>query len=237
MSARSGSAIRRFAAGDRRWRRGAPRRRRAPGRRPTAIVSLGDSFISGEGGRWLGNGSEPFGTRSGTDRAAFDCDGWGLRVRPGAGLRRLRGRTIATAPTWRRSAARRSRSPRRSTSPARGRRRANSGRRRRAGRPHFGEPPQADQLARGGAARRRAAGRAHGRRQRRRLRRAGRRLRARLGPQLPRTTRPSASGDAQAEIEAALPAIASAGFAQGAARGPGDDGAPPATGARTTGWW
>ena len=44
---------------------------------PTAIVSLGDSFISGEGGRWLGNGSEPFGTRSGTDRAAFACDGWG----------------------------------------------------------------------------------------------------------------------------------------------------------------
>jgi hypothetical protein len=44
---------------------------------PTAIVSLGDSFISGEGGRWLGNGSEPFGTRSGTDRAAVDCDGWG----------------------------------------------------------------------------------------------------------------------------------------------------------------
>jgi hypothetical protein len=43
---------------------------------PTAIVSLGDSFISGEGGRWLGNGSEPFGTRSGTDRAAFGCDGW-----------------------------------------------------------------------------------------------------------------------------------------------------------------
>src|ERR1700753_3324975 len=41
--------------------------------RPTAIVAMGDSFISGEGGRWLGNGSEPFGTRSGTDRAAFGC--------------------------------------------------------------------------------------------------------------------------------------------------------------------
>jgi GDSL-like Lipase/Acylhydrolase family len=47
------------------------------GPRTTAIVSLGDSFISGEGGRWLGNGSEPFGTRSGTDRAAFGCDAWG----------------------------------------------------------------------------------------------------------------------------------------------------------------
>ncbi len=50
----------------------------SPGSTGTAIVSLGDSFISGEGGRWLGNGSEPFGTRSGTDRAATDCDRWGL---------------------------------------------------------------------------------------------------------------------------------------------------------------
>jgi hypothetical protein len=50
----------------------------SPGSSPTAIVSLGDSFISGEGGRWLGNGSEPFGTRSGTDRAATDCNGWGI---------------------------------------------------------------------------------------------------------------------------------------------------------------
>jgi lysophospholipase L1-like esterase len=41
--------------------------------RPTAIVAMGDSFISGEGGRWFGNGSEPLGTRSGTDRAAFAC--------------------------------------------------------------------------------------------------------------------------------------------------------------------
>jgi len=49
----------------------------SPGVSPTAIVSLGDSFISGEGGRWMGNGSEPFGTRSGTDRAALGCDGWG----------------------------------------------------------------------------------------------------------------------------------------------------------------
>ena len=46
-----------------------------PGSSPKAIVSLGDSFISGEGGRWLGNGTDSSGTRSGTDRAAFDCDG------------------------------------------------------------------------------------------------------------------------------------------------------------------
>lgn len=44
----------------------------------TAIVALGDSIASGEGGRWLGNSSEPLGTRSGTDRAAFDCDPLGF---------------------------------------------------------------------------------------------------------------------------------------------------------------
>lgn len=47
-----------------------------PGSARRAIVALGDSFASGEGGRWLGNGSEPFGSRSGTDRAAFACGGW-----------------------------------------------------------------------------------------------------------------------------------------------------------------
>jgi lysophospholipase L1-like esterase len=45
--------------------------------RPTAIVAMGDSFISGEGGRWFGNGSDPLGTRSGTDRAAFACGALG----------------------------------------------------------------------------------------------------------------------------------------------------------------
>lgn len=50
--------------------------------RPTAIVSMGDSFISGEGGRWLGNGSEPFGTRSGTDRAAYGCGTLGCEYDP-----------------------------------------------------------------------------------------------------------------------------------------------------------
>jgi hypothetical protein len=41
-----------------------------PGSGPTAIVSLGDSFISGEAGRWNGNSLNMFGTRDGTDRAA-----------------------------------------------------------------------------------------------------------------------------------------------------------------------
>lgn len=41
-----------------------------PNSGPTAIVSLGDSFISGEAGRWQGNSLNMFGTRDGTDRAA-----------------------------------------------------------------------------------------------------------------------------------------------------------------------
>jgi lysophospholipase L1-like esterase len=50
--------------------------------RPTAIVAMGDSFISGEGGRWLGNGPEPLGTRSGTDRAAYGCGALGCEYDP-----------------------------------------------------------------------------------------------------------------------------------------------------------
>ena len=118
----------------------------SPGSPATAIVSLGDSFISGEGGRWMGNGSEPFGTRSGTDRAAFDCGWLGLPYDPAGSTAPPRG-TTATAPTWRRSSARRWRSARRSTSPARGRRRRTCGRAASGGQPHFGEAPQADQLA------------------------------------------------------------------------------------------
>ncbi|MBA3489877.1 MAG: hypothetical protein H0T78_10125 [Longispora sp.] len=36
---------------------------------PTAIVSMGDSYISGEGGRWFGNSNNPMGSHDGTDRA------------------------------------------------------------------------------------------------------------------------------------------------------------------------
>ncbi|MFI9011544.1 hypothetical protein ACIGNX_30345 [Actinosynnema sp. NPDC053489] len=43
---------------------------------PPAVVSLGDSFISGEAGRWQGNGyGDSGGSAYGTDRAAHDCDG------------------------------------------------------------------------------------------------------------------------------------------------------------------
>ncbi|MEU5811519.1 GDSL-type esterase/lipase family protein [Streptomyces sp. NPDC047718] len=41
----------------------------APGSGPTAVVSLGDSYISGEAGRWKGNSLTNTGSRSGTDRA------------------------------------------------------------------------------------------------------------------------------------------------------------------------
>ncbi|MCA1224202.1 hypothetical protein [Streptomyces sp. 8L] len=48
-----------------------------------AVVSMGDSYISGEGGRWQGNGAVELSYRSrqgsafGTDRAAFNCTGSG----------------------------------------------------------------------------------------------------------------------------------------------------------------
>ena len=41
----------------------------APGAGPTAVVSLGDSYISGEAGRWAGNSVDPSPGNAGTDRA------------------------------------------------------------------------------------------------------------------------------------------------------------------------
>ncbi|MFF5443980.1 GDSL-type esterase/lipase family protein [Streptomyces sp. NPDC012888] len=40
-----------------------------PGQGPTAVVSMGDSYISGEAGRWKGNSLTNTGSRNGTDRA------------------------------------------------------------------------------------------------------------------------------------------------------------------------
>jgi hypothetical protein len=113
---------------------------------PTAIVSLGDSFVSGEGGRWLGNGSEPFGTRSGTDRAAFDCDGWVCEYDPA----RVYGPSEAN------DCHRSDVAPVRSAPVAveeklnlacSGARLANVWPASVGGQGHFGEPPQTDQLA------------------------------------------------------------------------------------------
>ncbi|MFG2333136.1 GDSL-type esterase/lipase family protein [Streptomyces sp. NPDC048604] len=41
----------------------------SPGSGPTAVVALGDSYISGEAGRWQGNSLTKTGNRNGTDRA------------------------------------------------------------------------------------------------------------------------------------------------------------------------
>jgi hypothetical protein len=48
----------------------APAAHAGPASSTTAIVSLGDSFMSGEAGRWQGNSLNFTGTRDGTDRAA-----------------------------------------------------------------------------------------------------------------------------------------------------------------------
>ncbi|WP_370415690.1 GDSL-type esterase/lipase family protein [Streptomyces fradiae] len=41
----------------------------SPGSGPTAVVTMGDSYISGEAGRWQGNSLTTSGSRTGTDRA------------------------------------------------------------------------------------------------------------------------------------------------------------------------
>ncbi|MET9654008.1 MULTISPECIES: GDSL-type esterase/lipase family protein [unclassified Streptomyces] len=41
----------------------------SPGSGPTAVVTMGDSYISGEAGRWQGNSLTNTGSRNGTDRA------------------------------------------------------------------------------------------------------------------------------------------------------------------------
>ncbi|MEU3608826.1 GDSL-type esterase/lipase family protein [Streptomyces sp. NPDC035033] len=47
----------------------APPAQASPGGGPTAVVAMGDSYISGEAGRWLGNSLTNSGARDGTDRA------------------------------------------------------------------------------------------------------------------------------------------------------------------------
>jgi hypothetical protein len=114
----------------------------------TAIVSLGDSFISGEGGRWLGNGTEALGTRSGTDRAAVGCDGL-------LGLCEYEPERIYGA-SEKDECHRSDVAPIRSAPIAvdakvnlacSGARARNLWPSAMGGRPHFGEPPEADRLA------------------------------------------------------------------------------------------
>ncbi|WP_017236871.1 GDSL-type esterase/lipase family protein [Streptomyces sp. SS] len=47
----------------------APAAQASNGSGPTAVVAMGDSYISGEAGRWLGNSLTNSGSRNGTDRA------------------------------------------------------------------------------------------------------------------------------------------------------------------------
>lgn len=114
---------------------------------PTAVAALGDSFISGEGGRWLGNGSELGGSRSGTDRAAYACGGWGCsyapeRVYGGSeenGCHRSDLAPIVSAPIP---------VEERLNLACSGARLRNLWPAALGGEPHFGEAPQIDQLAR-----------------------------------------------------------------------------------------
>ncbi|MCX5394071.1 GDSL-type esterase/lipase family protein [Streptomyces sp. NBC_00094] len=48
---------------------GAPTASASSGTGPTAVVTMGDSYISGEAGRWQGNSLTNSGSRNGTDRA------------------------------------------------------------------------------------------------------------------------------------------------------------------------
>jgi lysophospholipase L1-like esterase len=118
----------------------------SPGPGPAAIVALGDSFASGEGGRWLGNGSEPWGTRSGTDRAAVGCDARGCEYEPSlvygsseanrchrSDVAPIRSAPVGVATRFNLACS--------------GARLADLWPAAEGGNAHFGEPPQIDQLA------------------------------------------------------------------------------------------
>jgi hypothetical protein len=119
----------------------------SPGSPLTVAVSLGDSFISGEGGRWMGNGPGRLADRSGTDRAAFGCGAWtGCRHDPhrvygaseDSGCHRSDVAPIRSAPLALGAAVNLACS---------GAKVANVWRAVAGGRPLRGEPPQADRLA------------------------------------------------------------------------------------------
>lgn len=114
---------------------------------PTAAVAMGDSFISGEGGRWLGNSSDPTGDRGGTDRAAQGCGWWGCRYDPALvyGASEESGcHRSDTAPIESAAIA----VARHVNLACSGARVGNVWRAASGGTAHRGEPPQADQLAR-----------------------------------------------------------------------------------------
>ncbi len=113
----------------------------APGRGPTAVVSLGDSFISGEGGRWQGNSLDETGSRAGTDRAwtgaGYDQSRVYLGGSDANGCHRS---DVAEVRSARLAVAERV------NLACSGAVAANVWRASSGGQPRYGEPPQADQL-------------------------------------------------------------------------------------------
>lgn len=118
----------------------------SPASPTSSAVALGDSFISGAGGRWRGNALDPLGDGAGTDRAAYGCGWLGCRHDPalvyGASARNGCDRSdvapIASAPV---------RVDLRVNLACSGARSENVWREANGGVAHRGEPPQADQLA------------------------------------------------------------------------------------------
>jgi len=112
--------------------------------RPTALVTMGDSYISGEAGRWQGNWSSFTRDRGGTDRAAFVRRGW-WRYDPGL----VYGPTVAGCHRSDVAPALSSQIPVEATInlACSGAATTNIFRASNGGASHRGEPPQADQLA------------------------------------------------------------------------------------------
>ena len=167
--------------------------------RPTAVVSMGDSFISSEGGRWLGDGRGPVRDEVGDRPRRLRLRPARVRIRPGPRLRRERGERL---PSLRRGAER-------IECPDRGRREGEPGLLGREGpRPLARRPKAARNIS---ASRRRPTSSPRWRErddvrmvvvtvgsEQRRVRRTGRRLRARLGAQSGRRTEDTCHRDAEA---------------------------------------
>jgi len=98
----------------------APTAGAAPPAAPTAVVTMGDSYISGEAGRWQGNSINPAPGNDGTDRACVPS-GPGCRVDKSRVYVGGTDVNKCLAPTWPRSSALSCRCRRASTSRARAR--------------------------------------------------------------------------------------------------------------------
>lgn len=115
----------------------------------TAAVLLGDSFVSGNAGRWQGNAEDPndFGDYWGTDRAAYNCHGSGAVCRHDAS--RVYGNTASTCMRSDSAEIRNAtlEVAQRVNLACSGAKTVNLIRAGRGGQPNKGEAPQIDQLA------------------------------------------------------------------------------------------